>query len=330
MKTVLHICFESLALLFVSCFSCNSTIHSAPANTAWNSRGYAPLKSFAAQYGFPAPSIRGKTITLKSKYTTMVFDANSRKLIFNGFLIWMNGPLVKEDGEWALAKADIIKTIEPLLSADRTLASVSFSRIVIDPGHGGRDSGAIGRRKVYEKKVVLDIAKRVRKKLQADGLNVKLTRERDSTLRLSARIARAREWGADIFVSIHCNSAHNTSAAGLETYVVPAAGFPSTARNDDRKTYAGNKHDAANTLLAYYVHKETLVRTKSADRGIRRARFDVIRDAPCPAILIECGFVSNKIEEERMLQRKYRDNVAEGIAQGIMAYINKAKDAASR
>jgi len=293
----------------------------------------SPQKSGARQaltdvgvgYGFPAPTEIGNNITFKSRYTTIVFETNSRKLLFNGLLVWMNGPVVKEGGEWTLTSADITKVIYPLLRSDKTMAGVRFSTVVIDPGHGGDDPGAIGRRKVYEKKVVLDIARRVREKLRGSGLSVKLTREEDSALSLAARAAKAKEWKADIFVSIHCNSAHNTKAAGLETYVIPAAGFPSTAGNNDRNTYSGNKYDRANTLLAYYVHKETLARTKSVDRGIRRARFDVIRDAPCPAILVECGFISNKAEEEKMLQRKYRNNIAEGVARGILTYVKRAE-----
>lgn len=288
------------------------------------------LKDVGARYGFPLPSELDNKITLKSEYTTMVFETNSRKLVFNGLLIWMNAPLIKEHDQWSVTKADVTKIIEPLLKSDEVLVSAGFSTVVIDPGHGGRDIGAIGGQKVYEKKVVLDIARRVRKKLETTGVAVKLTRTKDSTVGLSARTARAREWDADIFVSIHLNSAHNCDAAGLETYVLPAAGFSSTAGKNDKRTSLGNKFDKANTLLAYYVHKEILARTESADRGIRHARFEVLQNAPCPAILVECGFVSNESEEEKLIQKRYRDTVAEGIAQGISAYINKAKSAKVR
>lgn len=289
-----------------------------------------PLKDVCARYGFLPQLKVDNTITLKSKSTKMVFKTNSRKLMFNEILIWMNSPLTKESGKWTLTNADIAKIVDPLLRPNKTLESVHYSTVVLDPGHGGDDIGAIGRRKVYEKKVVLDIAKRLKRKLQKSGVNVKLTREKDSNLSLSARTALAKEWKADIFVSIHINSAHNTKAQGIETYVVPAAGFPSTAGNNDSKSYPGNKYDASNMLLAYYVHKEMLAFAQGDDRGIRRARFDVIRDAPCSAILVECGFVSNKAEEKKMLRRKYRDNVAEGIAKGILIYINEVRTAKSQ
>ena len=321
---VIVFAFSMLVLSLCSC-STESMTSVAAGTLACRPGDSEPLQDVGGRYGFSLPSELGNKITLKSEYTTMVFETNSRKLVFNGLLIWMNASLIKEHDQWAVTKADVTKIIDPLLRADEILASAGFSTVVIDPGHGGHDTGAIGGRKVYEKKVVLDIAKRVRKKLAAAGVAVKLTRTRDSTIGLSERVARAGEWNADIFVSIHLNSAYNSDAAGLETYVLPAADFPSTAGKNDKSVSFGNKFDKANTLLAYYVHKEMLARTESADRGIRRARFEVLQDAPCPAILVECGFVSNKSEEEKLTQKKCRDTVAEGIAQGILAYINKAK-----
>lgn len=314
----------SIVLLVASCRSSNDAV---PGKTTEDTSGHETLESLGARYGFPALPVRGKTISMKSRYTTMVFSGNSRKLLFNGILIWLNAPIVEEGGKWSMAKADAAKTIDPLLRVDNTLDSVRCSTVVLDPGHGGSDTGAIGHRKVYEKEVVLDIAERVKEELKSSSVAVKLTRENDSYISLSDRTKKAKQWRADILVSIHVNSARNSNASGIETYVLPAAGYASTAGNNDKKTYSANKHDAVNTLLAYYVHKEILARTGSADRGIKRARFDVLRDAPCPAILVECGFVSNKTEEQKMLQSEYRDNVAEGIAQGILAYAQRIKAA---
>lgn len=315
-KRTIHLNLAVVVLLAGICPADNS-----------GSKSREPIKDVGARYGFSAPAEVGNNITFKSKYTTMAFETNSRKLLFNGVLIWMNSPIVKKRGRWTITKADVIKVIDPLLRAETALNSVGLRTVVIDPGHGGEDPGAIGRRKVYEKKVVLDIARRVRRKLQDNGISVKLTREKDTTLGLVARTVKARLWNADVFVSVHLNSAHNSAAAGMETYVVPAAGFPSTAGNNDKKSYPGNKFDKANTVLAYYVHKAVLAHTKSADRGIRRARFDVIRYAHCPAIMVECGFVSNKAEEEKMLKRGYRESLAQGIADGILTYIKRAKSA---
>jgi N-acetylmuramoyl-L-alanine amidase len=205
--------------------------------------------------------------------------------------------------------------------------------VLLDPGHGGDDAGAPGPGRVTEKKLNLDIAKRVRDRLADTGLRVLMTRDRDRTADLADRQRRAAQWNADLFVSIHLNSSADRNVHGTETYVVPAAGFPSTAQADAaRKSEAagvpGNQFNAANLVLAYYLQKGLLTCTQSEDRGIKRARFYVIRNAPCPAALVECGFLSHREEGARLLNDAYRDRVAEGIARGIMTYVSRAREAA--
>lgn len=293
------------------------------------SGGRESVESFGGRYGFPAPTRSDRLITLRSRYTTITFETNSRKMSYNGLLVWLNAPVVLDGRRWSLASADIDKVIDPLLRADRALAGAGFTRIVLDPGHGGDDVGAIGTRRTYEKNVALDIARLVGERLRGTGLNVMFTRETDSGLGLGERVAKAARWNADLFVSIHCNAAADSAAQGVETYVMPAAGFPSTAGNRNARFFPGNAHDRANMLLAHYVHRELLAKTGAADRGIRRARFDVLRGAPCPAILVECGFLSNRIEEEKLLTREYRERVAAGIAEGIVQYVNRARVASA-
>ena len=93
--------------------------------------------------------------------------------------------------------------------------------------------------------------------------------------------------------------------------------------------YAGNRNDAANTVLGYYVHKGLMLNANSADRGIKRARFQVLRDAPCPAVLIECGFLSNDRQEAKLLDPSYADKIAEGLTRGILIYLERVRRAHS-
>ncbi len=289
---------------------------------------YSSLAELARSYGFTAPAQSGRAITLKSKWTTMVFNSNSRKMTFNGILMWLNSPVVQNKGQWSIRNIDAEVIIGALLNPNKPLANRKCDVVVLDPGHGGRDSGAIGRRRVYEKKVVLDLAKRIRKRLQASGIKVYLTREGDQSLTLSSRSAKARKWKADLFVSIHANSAQNRSAKGIETYVLTSPGYPSTTSGSVKQTvYSGNKHDAASSIIGHYVQKGLIAKVKGVDRGVRRARFDVIKKSPCPAVLVECGFLSNKVEEELMLDMKHHDKIAEGIAQGILTYSSKVRKA---
>jgi N-acetylmuramoyl-L-alanine amidase len=100
-------------------------------------------------------------------------------------------------------------------------------------------------------------------------------------------------------------------------------GFTSTAgENVKNEPEPGNRFDAGSLLLAYEVHRAVLAQTGAPDRGVKHARFDVLAQAPCPALLIECGFLSNAYEESMVSMKHYRDVLAEGIANGVMAYLS--------
>lgn len=284
------------------------------------------LRSLARRHDMTNTVRNTTTTVLSNKLISLSFEMNSRKFIYGNTLIWLNDPSLRENSDISIARCDINKTIEPLLNPARILTNQEIRTVVLDPGHGGLDTGAVGLRNEHEKKVVLDVAKRTRKKLQAAGIEVKLTREKDQTLELSDRSARAKKWNASLFVSIHINSAKNSSAAGIETYLMPASGFPSTSGSTTTLASGqGNKWDSTNILLAYYIHSCTVVKTGSIDRGIRHARFDVLKEAPCPAVLVECGFASNGPEEDLLLQKEYRDALADGIADGILELVRVSK-----
>lgn len=282
-----------------------------------------PVQRLARAHGLdmsPADAL----VTLSNDVHVLTFHENSRRLMFDGCLVLLSGAARREDGLWSIARPDADDVVDALLSKAARPVPAEVTTVVLDPGHGGEDSGARGVKNIVEKKVTLDLARRVRARLRSQGLRVRMTRTGDKTVSLSRRPALARAWEADLFVSIHLNSAPNPHAAGLETYSMPAEGFPSTAPGSlDTVAYPGNRFDGANMALAYAVHSRILHRTRCADRGIRRARFEVIRQAPCPAVLVECAFVSNTRDAERLLDATYRDAIAEGIAQGILEYIGK-------
>ena len=242
----------------------------------------------------------------------------------NKLLIWMNGGTGQAGSDWTVATVDADTVLAPLLRPSDIRPPAPTNPVVIDPGHGGEDTGARAPGRLLEKHLVLDVARRVLPAIVSAGTKAKLTRSGDTTLTLKQRADLARKWNAALFVSIHMNSAPNKAAYGIETYVLPAAGFASTAgRDSSAESAAGNSHNAANTLLAYCIHRQLLNHTKTPDRGIRRARFDVLRDAPCPAVLIECGFLSNAEERKRLEAAQYRATVARGIAEGIRDFLRK-------
>ncbi len=285
-----------------------------------------PLKGLAQRYGFTATTETNSQVRWKSRYSTVVFNTGSRRLLFNNRLFWLNGPIEKNNKHWSISKTDADTVIKPLLQARSVLSGQGHSIVVLDPGHGGADPGAIGRTKVTEKKLVLDISKRVKRKLLSSNVAVRMTRSKDTTLTLEQRPKLASRWGGDVFVSIHANKASNETARGIETFALPAAGYASTTSNKaNSNQYAGNKHNAANTALAGLIQQGILAHTDTPDRGVKRARFTVLRNATCPAALVEVGFLSNKTEAGLLGTSAYREKVAEGIAQGILTYLVKAE-----
>ena len=172
-------------------------------------------------------------------------------------------------------------------------------RVVIDPGHGGRDPGAIGLGGLQEKRVVLSISLEVAKRLQKQGMTVTVTRSGDRFVSLKSRVALAEKAQANAFVSIHANaiSRNQTAVNGLETY------YYSTGYR-----------------LARSIHRSILSRLKVRDRGTKRARFYVLRKTSMPAVLVEVGFVTGSIDSRNLASTSYRQRMAEAIANGIILY----------
>jgi len=284
------------------------------------------ISSLATQYKLTAVSQTPTTIRWKTEESEITFSTGSRRMTFDKRIFWLNGPIVKNGKNWALSQTDAETVLKPLLKTEEFLKNQGSIIVMLDPGHGGKDPGGIGCGNTHEKTVVLDIAKRVKRKLNLANIAAGLTRTHDTSLELSKRPKLASRRGADIFVSIHANKAGRQGASGIETFVMPAVGFCSTTSiKADCKKYPGNKDNAANTILAGYIHKELLSRTKATDRGVKRARFSVLKYADCPAVLVEVGFLTNPAESKNLITPAYRDKIAEGIAQGIITYLKQVK-----
>jgi N-acetylmuramoyl-L-alanine amidase len=282
------------------------------------------IYDIAKRFELSRPRISRNAALLRSQDHDLTFYANSRKLRFNNAIIWLNAPTMVNRKRWIVTDHDAESTLAPLLRPRLYLPPVDTPIVVLDPGHGGADSGAIGTKGLYEKDVVLDLCRRTAMHLRSVGIRTALTRNSDQTLALNARPIMAKRFGATVFVSVHVNSSSNPKSTGYETYIVSAEGFPSTAEGSrPGKRSAGNQFDAASLLLAYSVHTATLHATATPDRGIRHARFAVLREAPCPAILIETGFISNPKEEARLATSSYRESLATAISQGLIRHFRQ-------
>ena len=175
----------------------------------------------------------------------------------------------------------------------------NFSTVVIDPGHGGNDKGS-NWAGIYEKKLTLDLSKRVQRILKSKGIPTVMTRSSDKYVALDQRAAIANRNSHFIFVSIHFNGHRNTSYTGIETFYYPGS-------SKGRKLAGKIQHELGN-------------RIKTKNRGIKSSRLKVLRLTRGPAVLIECGFLSNKWERNRCNAPWLREIIAEEIVQGIMAY----------
>ena len=192
--------------------------------------------------------------------------------------------------------------------------------VTIDPGHGGKDKGASGRFS-HEKIIVLRLAYRVAAILRACGYRVQMTRETDRFVPLEERSAAHRRQRTDLFVSLHINSAKDTSIHGIECFcLTPAGAFSSGHSSGNTAALPGNARDANNFLLAYHIQRALLRRTGAADHGLKHARFAVLRNLDAPGVLVELGFISNPAEERLLNTPAYQEKLARGIVEGIISY----------
>jgi N-acetylmuramoyl-L-alanine amidase len=153
-----------------------------------------------------------------------------------------------------------------------------------------------------------------------------MTRRKDEYVSLEDRAEQANVSSADLFVSIHYNSARpDRGPNGIETYCMTPAGTPSTGgsagRISDYQLNPGNKKDIYNVLLAYSIQHSVLKNLEISDRGVKRARFVVLKETRRPAVLVECGFLSNPAEQSRIRNPAYREKLAQSIYRGILKFV---------
>ena len=241
-----------------------------------------------------------------------------------------------------------IKTLDGLLVKCYARPQKKISTIVLDPGHGGIDPGAIGKKGLREKIPNLTVAFSLKRKLESIGLKVLLTRSDDRYVSLSDRVQFARLSNADLFVSIHCNAAvRDLSKRGLETY------FLSEAKTDWERAVAARENAAIelevndtnpitnndlSLILSDLAQSEFLLESQQLaatiqdaavravrmpNRGVMQANFYVLRGNFMPAVLLECGYISNPAEEKLLAKRDYLEKIANGVFLGIKKYITE-------
>jgi len=290
----------------------------------------------------------------------MIFLLDSAYLFYQNEIYNFNQPIISRKGKY-LIPVFFLENVLPQLYPKQIQFNTNFisaelpidnsiHRIVLDPGHGGKDPGAVGySKKNYEKDVALAVARKLKRiLLEQMSVEVYLTREKDEFVSLQKRTKFANEKKADLFISIHCNAARKKTANGIEVY------FLSTAKTDDARAvealendvvfkYEGGEeavkqYDDLAFILADMAQSEyleesynlsmrlqnDLIRTtESRDRGVKQANFYVLRGAFMPAVLIELGFLSNKEEEKKLTKSSYQNKLAQSIYESIRDFKKK-------
>jgi len=295
-------------------------------------REYVTLHSFCVFYGFgyEVPSGNDRFFSRNGPHSISL-KVGTSDIYLDDVHYVLSFPIEQGDRDWLVSRMDVIKLFEPILRPREIEGRHTIRGVVIDPGHGGTDNGATSRFGA-EKNYALDTAFRLQDILRRAGMRAVLTRNTDVFVDLYERANIASLYPDYAFISIHYNSAM-PEARGLETYCLSPRGAASTSSSyltrGDIQKLPGNDYDTQNILLASMVHSEIIKLNPgdpTADRGVKRARFVVIKQNVLPAILVEGGFVSNHMEAARVNEGSYRQSLAEAIACGVIRFANVMGD----
>ena len=238
----------------------------------------------------------------------------------------------------------IPETKKPLVPESLTREfGLTAKTIVIDPGHGGKDPGALGKGSLQEKAIVLSISEKLREVLTRKGYTVLMTRDTNRYIPLKQRTAFATQHKADLFLSIHANASENTKAKGIETYYLTVtstdkASADIAARENADSGYSIQELETLlkgiiqesksedSKRLARQVQQALVQATGAVDRGVKHARFVVLIGTNVPAILIETGFISNPTEGRKLATSAYQHKIVTAIAQGIERFLGKTAE----
>ncbi len=326
----IHSSARILVLLLVA--QVGALLLTTPTRAEWrttriNEITYVPLADCVAAFSMnPARARKNKReLAFAGEFHQLVVKTGTREAIIDGVRHWFSFPVVSSSRKAYLSLADINSTLGPAMRPASVKQIRKVKTVVFDPGHGGHDNG--GRSSYgHEKNYTLDVVNRARRILEKKRVKVVQSRLSDSFVELSKRPAMTDNYKDPIFVSVHFNSAGwKPSARGIEIYALPPLGLPITGKAPDlirdRRRSEGNAIEPASFILANTVYHTLLGKTGGFDRGVKRARYAVLRHSDVPSILIECGFLTNSQEAKNIHSAAWREKFAQSIADGILGYM---------
>jgi len=316
----------------------------------FNNIRYVPLLRFCDYYSLNWNwDLVSQRIEISSsdKKRNVIFMPDSKLALVNGRTVELSYPVEYKSGtayipvKTALfVSGDVFGIVEkPALP----MPTHRIKKVVIDPGHGGKDPGAISRYGTKEKNIVLDVSKRLKRHLERNGIQVIMTRSGDKFIPLAKRAAIANDNNADLFISVHANASRHSRARGFEVYYLSEATNDSAralelAENASLKfennsnTQKGKYNDPTlwdlvltenrrqSRRLAYYICNITSDELSLRKRGVKSAKFYVLKGASMPSVLIEVGFITNRREEKQLKERSFRERLSKALSDSIISY----------
>ena len=304
----------------------SGTLWAGISGTRLNGITYYSLRDVAGRLGMQyANSHEKKNVYLRSRWSDLSFTADRRKFFLNNLKLFLGNAIALHRGTLYISQRDYEKTLSPILTPQIFANAPKLYRIVIDPGHGGKDPGAQNKALgLDEKALALDVSKRLRQKLRSFGYDVHLTRDKDVYVGLQKRTQFANRIKADLFISVHFNAIKDTKVRGVECFTFTPPYQPSSHRDklhaSDKKFYPANRNDTWNQLAGYALQRALMKDVGGIDRGLKRARWTVLKELQCPGVLVELGFLTHDAEARLIRQADYRKQLVNAVTQGVLVY----------
>jgi N-acetylmuramoyl-L-alanine amidase len=286
----------------------------------YQERDYVPASSLHKFYRFNTLEVDGNNVWFKSPVLVMKATLGSQDLLINNIKFVLSDPVIELQGKPCFSRLDLCKLIDPVLRPSYIGSGSTFDTVILDPGHGGHDSGARGIYG-YEKDFALKLAFALKADLEKRGLKVVMTRRDDTYISLGGRVAYANKIPNSVYVSLHFNSGQS-SATGIETFAFTPQGASSEygARAVDASSFNGNQRDSENIALATAIHASVVHHFRLVDRGVKRARWYVLKGLERPGVLFEGGFVTNANDAKFIAADNFRTELATTLGQAIVNY----------
>lgn len=309
---------------------------------------YLPLLKFCSYYDLDWDwDLVAQKIKIHKDGNALILRPNSGLALLNDKTIKLEYPIEYRNGsayisaESAAFISGVFKAAKQLLPA---IKRYGIRTVVIDPGHGGKDPGAVSRYGTREKDIVLDVSKRLKRYLEESGVKVIMTRGKDVFIPLYKRAEIANKINADLFISVHANAARYSRTKGFEVFYLSEAtddkaralaAAENASLEFEEGELAGGKNFSTKTtlwdlqlkesrreskVLAYYICNMTSDNMSMSKRGVKGANFAVLKKAVMPAVLIEVGFLTNRREESKLKKRPFREKIARSVSSSILAY----------